>query len=92
MRHLIALAAVTAGLFSLAGPVPAQTSDQTSDQVLTARKCVVVIRNRVAGGKRHCTELTLRRDISKGRTEVLIDFPDGFCRRDIGWRAVARKA
>jgi phosphoribosylamine--glycine ligase len=25
------------------------------------------------------------------RTIEAIDFPDGFCRRDIGWREIARR-
>jgi len=51
----------------------------------------------VANGGRVLNVTALGRDVAEAQARVyravdLIDWPEGFCRRDIGWRAVARKA
>lgn len=74
MRNTITATAVGACILTLAQTAPAVAADE----VLTARKCTVAIRNRISGGKRTCEQLTLRRDVPNGRLEILITFPDGF--------------
>jgi len=51
----------------------------------------------LADGGRVLGVTALGRDVAEARRRAyeavdLIDWPDGFCRRDIGWRAVARMA
>ncbi len=50
----------------------------------------------VANGGRVINVTAIGRDVSEAKTKAyaavdLIDWPEGFCRRDIGWRAVERE-
>jgi phosphoribosylamine--glycine ligase len=49
----------------------------------------------LADGGRVLNVIGLGKDVERARQNAyaavdLIDWPEGFCRRDIGWRAVAR--
>ena len=51
----------------------------------------------IANGGRVLNVTALGRDVAEAQARAyravdLIDWPDGFCRRDIGWRAIARGA
>jgi phosphoribosylamine--glycine ligase len=51
----------------------------------------------VANGGRVLSVTALGRDVSEAQARAYaavdrIDFPGGFCRRDIGWREIARLA